>query len=89
MPTTDSGERRQELSHSQVEGRGRGDRHAAHRHRPQPPQMIESDDVDDGDTGVVVLSGGESGLMPLPAHFFSVPPPGALLLMPRPPPDGG
>jgi len=35
-------EQRQELLHSQCEGRGLGLAQAAHRHRPHTTQMIES-----------------------------------------------
>ena len=42
VSTTDSREQRHPLSQSQEEGRGRGLRHASHRHRPQSPQIMES-----------------------------------------------
>ena len=62
----DSAEQRQELSHSQALGRARGVAHAAHRHRPQRTQMMDSVGAEVGEEEEALTEEGEeafSGLV--------------------------
>jgi len=61
----DSAEQRQELSHSQALGRARGVAQAAHRHRPQRTQMIDSVGAEAGEEEALTEEGEEafSGLV--------------------------
>ena len=62
FPMTVSTEHSHQLSQSQAEGRGRADRHAAHRHRLHSEHIIESV----GEVGLPPPAGGRPA-----ADFFS------------------